>query len=149
MGHLGTGRQQEVNDSVEQANEHQQDAHHHGDEGGRLTVFGQVKQGVDVAGDQLPPGRDQEDHRADGSDGLGEGVDNAGKEGVFQHGQRDAAEGIAGVGTQDGRGFLDRVVDLQQSGGAGLDGYRHVPKGEHDHQNQSSASEGQRLGVET
>ena len=78
----------------------------------RLTVFGQVKQGVDVAGDQLPPGRDQEDHRADGGNGLGEGVDDAGEEGVFQHGQRNAAEGIAGVGAQNGRGLFNGIVDL-------------------------------------
>ena len=148
MGHLGTGRQQEVNDSVEQADEHQQDAHHHGDEGGRLTVFGHVEQGVDVAGDQLPPGRDQEDHRADGGNGLGEGVDDAGEEGAFQHGQRNAAEGIAGVGAQNGRGLFNGIVDLQQGGGAGLDGYRHISEGEYDHQDQSGAGEGQRLGVE-
>ena len=148
MRHLGTGRQQEVDDSVEQADEHQQDAYHHGNEGCCLTVFGHVEQGIDVAGDQLPPGRDQENDRADGGDRLGEGVDNAGEESVFQHGQCDAAEGVAGVSAQNGGGLLNGVVDLQQSRGAGLDGHRHIAECKHDHQNDAGAGEGQRLGVE-
>ena len=76
------------------------------------------KQGVNLAGHQVPPGGDQEDDRADGGDGLGEGVDNTGEKGVSQHGQGNAPEGIAGVRAQDGGGLLNGIVNLQQCGGA-------------------------------
>ena len=56
------------------------------------------------------------------------------KKAFFSIGSVDAAEGIAGVGTQNGRGLFNGIVDLQQGGGAGLNGHRHIPEGEDDHQ---------------
>ena len=52
--------------SVENADKHQQDYDHHSDEGRGLAVFCLVKERVDLAGDQIPAGRDQEDDGADG-----------------------------------------------------------------------------------
>lgn len=143
-----SGGQQQVDQSVENADKHQQDYDHHGDEGRSLAVFCLVKERVDLAGDQIPAGRDQEDDGADGSDGLHEGVHQAGEEGVAQHRQGDPAEGVAAAGTQNGGGLFNGVVDLQQRGGAGLNRHRHIPEHEHDHQDGSGAGEHQEAGVE-